>query len=149
MDTVTYPNKNVIEFSNQFVIPLRVRSDNPLAVDFNIQWTPALIVLDQDGKEQHRTVGFFSAEELIPSILLGIGIGHSGKNEFKEAIGCYEKILIDYSASQVAPEAVFQRGVNLYKNTHDPKHLKEAYRHLQEKYPASEWTKRADPYRLL
>lgn len=149
MDAVTYPNEKVIELSNQLVIPLRVPSDNPLAADFNIQWTPAMVVLDQDGNEQHRTVGFFSANELIPSILLGIGIGHAGKKEFKEAIGCFEKILADSPLSHAAPEAVFHRGVNLYKSTHDPKPLKEAYMLLQEKYPASEWAERAYPYSLL
>ena len=149
MDAVTYPNENVVQFCNQSIIPLRVTSDNPLAADFNIQWTPAMIVLDQDGKEQYRMVGFFSAEGLIPSILLGIGIGHASKKEFKEAIGCFEKILADYPVSHAAPEAVFHRGVNLYNSTHDPKLLKEAYMHLQEKYPASEWAERAYPYSLL
>lgn len=149
MDAVTYPNEKVIEFSNQFVIPLRVPSDNPLAADFNVQWTPVTIVLDQDGKEQRRTLGFFSAEGLISSILLGIGIGHAGKKNFKEAIGCFEKILTDYPLGHAAPEAVFHRGVNLYKSTHDPKHLKEAYIHLREKYPASQWAERAFPYSLL
>ena len=150
MDAVTYPNEKVVEFITQNVIPLRVLFDQqPLATEFNIQWTPSLLVLDQDGREQHRTVGFMSAEELIPSLLLGIGYGHFNKSEFKEAIGCYEKILAEYPTSDAAPEATFQRGVSLYKSTHDPKPLKEAYTHLRDTYPASEWTKRAYPYRLL
>jgi hypothetical protein len=137
MDAVTYQHNDVIEFTNQFVIPLRVRTDNPLAVDFNIQWTPALIVLDQEGKEQHRTAGFFNAEELIPSLLLAMGVVHSGRKEFNEALGCYEKILNDYPTSKSASEAAFQRWANLYRNNHDPKPLKEAFMNLQKKYQDS------------
>ncbi len=150
MDAVTYPQAKVVEFINQNLVPIRVLSDQqPLSADFNIQWTPSLLVLDQDGKEQRRTVGFLGAEELIPSLLLGIGYGHFTTNRFKEAIDCYEKILAGYPASEAAPEAIFQRGVSLYKSTHDPKPLKEAYNQLQDTYPASGWTKRAYPYRLL
>jgi len=149
MDAVTYPNEKVIEFSSQFVIPLRIPSDDSLAADFNVQWTPVTIILDQEGKERRRTIGFFTADGLIPSILLGIGIGHAGKKKFTEAIGCFGKILADYPLGHAVPEAVFHRGVNLYKSTHDPKHLKEMYKHLQEKYSASEWAERAYPYSLL
>ena len=150
MGAVTYPNEKVVEFINQNLIPIQVLADQqPLSTDFNIQWTPALLVLDQEGKEQHRTVGFLSPEELIPSLLLGIGYSHFNKNEFAEALACFEKILTGYAASDAAPEAMFQRGVALYKSTHDPKPLKEAYGQLQDKYPTSEWTKRAYPYRLL
>ena len=150
MDAVTYPNERLIEFINQNVIPLRVLSDQqPLATDYTIKWTPALLLLDQEGKEHFRSIGFLNSEELISSILLGIGNGHFNKDEFQDALCCYERLLTEYPESESAPEAVFQRGVTLYKNTHDPKVLKEAYNHLQDKYPASKWFKRAYPYRLI
>lgn len=47
MDKITYANEKVIEFVNEKVIPLRVHSNHPLVVDFHIEWTPALIILDQ------------------------------------------------------------------------------------------------------
>ena len=150
MDAVTYPNEKVVEFINQNVIPVRVLSDQqPLATDFKIMWTPSLLVLDQEGKEHARTVGFLSPEELIPSILLGIGNKHFNNDEFAAALSCYERVLSESPGSDSAPEAIFQRGVTLYKSTHDPKPLKEAYTHLQDKYPISQWTKRASPYRLI
>ncbi|MEN8257632.1 MAG: tetratricopeptide repeat protein [Thermodesulfobacteriota bacterium] len=149
MGAVTYPNETVIEFINQNVIPLRVTADHPLATEFNIKWTPSLLILDQEGHEHHRTVGFMSPEELIPSLLLGIGNSFFNGNDFNKALSCYEKIMADYSGSDSAPEAIFQKGVSLYKSTNDPKPLKEAYEYLQDKYPASQWTRRAYPYRLI
>lgn len=94
-------------------------------------------------------MGFLSAKEFIPSMLLGICSAYSNSNESTMAIGCYEKILNDYPASDVAPEAMFRRGVNLYKSTHDLKPLKDAFTQLLVNYPTSTWTKRASPYRLL
>ncbi len=150
MDAVTYPNESVIKFIAENIIPLRVLSDQqPLATNFRITWTPAILILDREGREHHRTVGFLSAEELIPSLLLGIGNGHFNCNEFTEALSWYERILTEYPGSDLVPEAIFQRGVTLYKSTHDPKQLKEAYVRLQNEHPASQWTKRSYPYRLI
>ncbi|MDO8141271.1 MAG: tetratricopeptide repeat protein [Candidatus Brocadiales bacterium] len=150
MDTVSYPNKNVTEFIKDSVIPLRVRYDTqPIATDFSIKWTPTLVILDTDGKEHHRTVGFLSPEELIPLLLLGIAKVHFDLNAFKDALSRLEKILSDFPKSGSAPEAIYLKGVCLYKDTKNPKGLKEAYKQLQAEYPESEWTKRAYPYRLL
>lgn len=150
MDTVSYPNKDVTEFIKDSVIPLRVRYDTqPLATDFSINWTPTLIILDMEGKEHHRAVGFLSPEELMPLLLMGIAKVHFDHNAFKEAFSNLEKILSDFPKSNSAPEAIYLKGVCLYKDTKNPKGLKEAYEQLQARYPESEWTKRAYPYRLL
>ena len=150
MDAVTYPTETVIEFLNETVIPLQVSADHqPMSVDFNIQWTPALLILDQEGVEHRRTVGFLSPEELIASLLLGIGNMYFHKNDFKEALNRYEKILAEFPESDAAPEAIFQIGVSRYKSSNDPMPLKEAYEQLQRDFSTSLWTKRAYPYRLI
>ncbi len=150
MDAVTYPNPTVIEFIQKYIVPLQVAyNSQPLATDFNVQWTPTLITLDSDGKEHHRTVGFLSPQELVPSLRLGMAKCHFDLERFDEAISILEKLLAEYPKSDSAPEAIYLRGVSRYKRTHDPKPLKEAYEQLQRDYPASEWTKRASPYKLL
>lgn len=150
MDAVTYPAANVAEFIKKEMIPLRLQFNaQPFVTDFNVQWTPTLITLDADGKEHHRTVGFLSAEELIPSLLLGIAKCHFDQQRFNEAISSLDKLLTEYPNSDSAPEATYLRGVSKYKSTHDPKSLKGAYEQLQASYPLSEWTRRAYPYRLL
>ena len=150
MDAVTYPKKEVAEFLNKAVVPLRVPSDaKPLSDDFNLKWTPMLAVLDWNGKEHQRTVGFLPPDEFIPSVLLGIAKTHFDQDQFGEALTVLDRILSDYGGSNAAPEAVFLKGVCGYKSTQNPTPLKEAYEKLQAAYPASEWTKRALPYRLL
>lgn len=150
MDAVTYPDKNVIEFITKNIIPLRVPYNlEPLATDFTIKWTPTLVVLDKNGKEHYRTVGFLPPEEFIPSLLLGIAKVHFELDQFKDAISNLEKILKDYPKSGAAPEAVYLHGVSNFKTTHERKPLKQAYERLTKEYPQSEWAKRALPYRLL
>jgi len=150
MDAVTYPNPAVIEFIQTHMVPLQVAYDaQPLATEFNVKWTPTLVTLDPDGKEHHRTVGFLSPEELIPSLMLGMAKCDFDRERFAEAISGMEEVLAKYPKSDSAPEAIYLRGVSRYKSTHDAKHLKEAYETLQQEYPSSEWTKRSSPYRLL
>jgi TolA-binding protein len=150
MGAVTYPNERVVEYIKRHMVPIQVLSDSqPLATNFNIQWTPTVITLDEEGKEHHRTIGFLSPEEFIPSLMLGTAKCHFDRERFGEAIARIEGILKDYPKSDAAPEAVYLRGVALYKSTQSAEHLKEAYKRLQREYPSSEWAKRAQPYRLL
>jgi len=149
MDAVTYPNESVVEFINEYLVPLRIAPDHPVAEDFTIRWTPSLLLLDKDGKEHRREVGFFEAEELIPFMILAIGNLKFNQREWSEAIANYEQLLAKYPKSDVAPEAVFQLGVAHYKNSNDPKPLRQAYDRLIAEYAGDSWAKRAYPYRLI
>jgi TolA-binding protein len=150
MDAVTYPQEAVAEFIMTNMIPLRVQFDaQPYANKFNLKWTPTLITLDANGEEHHRTVGFLGPDEVIASLLLGIGKSHFESDRFDKALSALERVLQEYPKSHAAPEAVYLRGVAKYKSTHDPKPLREAYDFLKSGYPDSEWVDRAQPYSLI
>ena len=150
MDAVTYPETVVVDFIQKKIIPVRIPFDTqPYCIDFNIQWTPTLVTLDPDGKEHHRTTGFLSPEELIPSLMLGIAKCQFDLGQFTEAIATIDKLLKEHAKSDSAPEAIYYLGVSQYKNTNDPAPLKVAYERLKDECPNSEWTKRAHPYSLL
>ena len=150
MDAVTYPEKSVIAFVNMQVVPLRVTSDSqPLAKDFNVKWTPVLAVLDENGSGHQQTLGFFPPEEFIPSVMLGISKVHFGHDRFDKTLATLHMLQADYPRSAPIPEAIYLEGVTRYKDSHEPKALKDAYEQLQADFPASEWTQRAYPYRLL
>lgn len=150
MDAVTYPEQAVIDFFSDSLIPVRVQSDaKPVSDDFNVKWTPTLITLGPDGQEHHRTVGFLGAKELIARLLLGEGKYYFDNDRFPEALEALAKIMTDYQGAAAVPEAIYLRGVCQYKNSSDPMPLKAAYELLAEDFPASEWTHRAYPYRLI
>jgi tetratricopeptide (TPR) repeat protein len=150
MDAVTYPNAKVIDFITEKLIPLQLKSNaEPYASNYRIKWTPSLLVIDADGVEHFRITGFLPAVELIPSLVLGIGKANFDKDQFKEALECFDRVIAEYPYSSSAPEAVFFQGVAGYKSTHQPWHLKDAYNQLQARYHYSEWARKAYPYWLL
>jgi tetratricopeptide (TPR) repeat protein len=150
MDAVTYPTEKVAEFIQGRLIPVRVAFNHePLAKQFNVKWTPTLVTLDADGEEHHRTVGFLAPEEFVASQLLGAGKMCFDLERFDEAIANFNMLLDTFPKSEYAAEGVFFRGVALYKSSHNPKPLREAYDRLTGEYPNTEWTKRAYPYRLI
>jgi hypothetical protein len=150
MDAVTYPDKAVADFVNSSVIPLRIPSDaEPLASQFEIKWTPTLVVLDGSGKEHWRCVGFIPAEEFAATILLGIAKTHYDADQFDGCLKALDTIIAQFPKSSSAAEAVFWKGVAGYKSTHDPKPLRQAYDRLAADYPTNKWTQHALPYRLI
>ncbi len=150
MGAVTYPDSRVAEFINNRMIPVQLLHDaQPYASDYNVKWTPTIIVLDRDGKEHHRIVGFLPPDEFTPALLLGIAKVNFDRDRLDEATADLEKIVNGYPKSAAAPEAIYLVGVTQFKNTHDPAPLKEAFERLRREHPSSEWAKRATPYGLL
>ncbi len=149
MGAVTYPDKKVEDFINEKMVPLQVLADNPLADEFKVKWTPTIVVLDYQGREHHRTVGFFPPDDFIPNLLLGMGKIDFDADRFDGAILYFDNLLAEYPKSNSAPEAIYLAGVSRFKSTHDPGPLKKAYEKLKAEYPQSEWTQRAQPYSLL
>jgi len=150
MGTVTYPDSRVAEFLNTRMVPVQMLYDaQPFASTYNIKWTPTMIVLDGEGKEHHRIVGFLPPDEFIPALLLGIGKTAFDKDELDKAMTDFDKVVTAYPRSAAAPEAMYLRGVVQFKKSHQAEPLKEAFEQLKRDYPASEWAKRATPYGLL
>jgi TolA-binding protein len=150
MDAVTYPSVEVEQFMNEKMIGLRIPSDHPeLSSQFNIKWTPTVITLDAQGVERHRTVGFLGPDEFIASQLLGAAKADFDLGRFDRALESLQTVIDKYRSSDYAPEAIYLRGVTLYKSTKNAMMLREAYDTLAGEFPKSEWAKRAYPYRLI
>ncbi|MEN6466775.1 MAG: hypothetical protein ABFD62_16485 [Syntrophaceae bacterium] len=104
MGAVTYPNQEVKDFIAQNLVPVQLLHDKkPESDDLNVRWTPTVIILDSEGHEHNRTVGFLPPDKFIPSLILGIGKMHFDRDRFEEAIGQFENILEKYPASDAAP----------------------------------------------
>jgi tetratricopeptide (TPR) repeat protein len=150
MDAVTYPDKKVVDFINKHFIPLRLLSEEKhFAEEFNVHWTPTIIIMDQDRTAHHRTMGFLSPEELIPLLYLSIGKASFDAENMDRALVYFDNLLTEYPKSDFAPQGIYLQGVSRYKSTNDPKPLREAYDKLNAKFPASYWTKRAYPYKSI
>lgn len=150
MGTVTYPNERVAKFISLNFVPVRIETSNKAMTQrFSVSWTPCLLVLDREGKEHYRSVGYFAPDDLIPTFLTAKGRWALDTDQFAEARAIFEEVTSCYPDSETAPEAMYFLGVAKYKISHDPKPLREAYDELTAKFPASPWAKQADPYRLI
>lgn len=150
MGAVTYPTEAVAKFVDFNFVPVQIQvSNTALVQQFGVSWTPAIMVLDADGKEYYRSVGFLAPEEFIATFQVGKGRYYLDTDQFTEAEAMFEEALTQSPQANAIPEAIFFLGVARYKHTHDPKPLREAYETLTAKYPQSDWTKRAEPYKLI
>lgn len=151
MDRVTYSNAKVIEFINENTVPVHFEAPDSqnVAKEFNLKRTPMWLMLDSDGREHYRTLGFFLPEDLIPSMLLGMAKTLFDQGRFDETLSTLEMLLAEYPENDSIPEAIYLRGGARFKNSRDRRHLKETYEQLKSTYPSNAWTKRAYPYGLI
>ena len=150
MDAVAYIDPAAARFVNDTFVPVRIPAADPeLGPRYKVKWTPTMLLLDADGNEQYRTLGFYPPEELIPSLLLGMGKVKFNVPDRPGACDCFGRITAEFPKSSLAPEAIYLSGVANYIETHNVNNLIGIYDRLEAEYPDSPWLIRADPYKLL
>ncbi len=108
MGAVTYPNADVARFVDLNFIPVQIETSNTaLMQKYAVSWTPTILVLDADGKEHYRTVGFLPPEVFIPTFQVGKGRYHLDLGQFSEARALFDEVIERCPAPEVVPEAVF------------------------------------------
>ena len=153
MNTGPYSDAKVQKFLQEKFIPLRSECfwDKPTGPmqRFGIKWTPTFLVLDPEGKEHHRFMGYHPSDDLIANLGLGIGKIYFDTDRMAEAIMQFKTVVDRHPNAGAAPEAIFHLGVAGYKHTHDAGELRKVYDTLKANYPQSEWTRRAEPYSAI
>ena len=87
--------------------------------------------------------GFFPADDFLAQLELGLAKLDFQSERYEEARKRFRKIYEEHPASGAAPEALYWSGVSAYKATNDAQHLKATGILLKEKYPDSEWLRKA------
>lgn len=150
MDAVTYSSDEVVNFMNEQLICLRSDIDKKEIYEkYNAIWTPAFIILDYHGHEIQRTIGFLDPDKFMAIMHLGKAKVHFAIGEFDAANVHLKRLMERYPESTAVPEAIFYRGVNLFKQKNDPNQLKKAYEELVSDHPNTSWAERATPYQFL
>src|SRR5512134_932457 len=153
MNTGPYSDEKVQRFLEEQFIPIRSQvfweKPTTLMQRFVVKWTPTFTILDADGKEHHRFVGYVPTDDLFANLGLGKAKLLFDTDRMTEAIGQLRTVIDRHPDAGPTPEAVFLLGVAGYKHTNDPKSLRWAYETLKAKYPQSEWARRADPYSAI
>lgn len=150
MGAVTYPAAGVGSFIDLNFIPVQVEVSNKALMDrYGVSWTPTILVLDADGKEHYRTVGYIPPEEFAPLFMVGKARWHLDADRNAEARATLEEMLSRCPHPRAEAEAIYFLGVARFKASHDPRHLRAAYDALRAKHPESDWFRRAEPYEQI
>jgi outer membrane protein assembly factor BamD (BamD/ComL family) len=110
---------------------------------FGAQWTPTILILDPDGTERHRMEGFYPVEDFLAQLELGLGKMAFQTGDYSKAEKHFREVYEKYPKSGAAAEAAYWAGVSSYKGTNKPERLAETAKVLKEKYPDSEWNRKA------
>lgn len=110
---------------------------------FRAQWTPTILILDENGNEQYRIEGFLPLEDFLAQLEFGLARVDFAAGRDAEAAKRFNAVLERYPNSALAPEARYWAGAAAYKATGDPGKLKETGEELKRRWPDSEWTRKA------
>ncbi|MBM4348455.1 MAG: hypothetical protein FJ106_00965 [Deltaproteobacteria bacterium] len=148
---VTYPDPNVCAAVGNDFVPIQIdfNKNKAMVKRYAVKWTPTIIILDPEGSEHHRFVGYLPPDDFIAQIMLGKGKVEFDQDYFEPSMQCFQKILDRFPNTDASPEAQYYLGVAKYKASHDPNELKLGFKALQQDYPNSEWTKKAQVYALI
>lgn len=118
MDTVTYPDPRTVGAVAENLLAVRadISSEQVLAGEFRVQYTPTVIVLNQDRREEHRSVGFLRPEEFVPFLLLGVGKVHLSNRRYRQAVRAANRILTEFSGSQWARDAEALKNTSILRS---------------------------------
>jgi hypothetical protein len=146
MDTVTYPDPRVAPFLRAHFVPVKVpvKQNRDLAEQYQVSWTPNVVIADERGTVHERIEGFLPPAEFVARLSLGAGKYHLHRNEFDRAKERFEEVARRHHGTAAGAEALYWLGVAAYKQSHDPSALRTAgWEQLAREYPDSEWAKRA------
>ncbi len=70
METGTFQTASVQESVNTYFVPLKFESgkDAEQFMRFSVTATPAYVVLDANGNEIYRTIGYYEADDFISQL---------------------------------------------------------------------------------
>jgi TolA-binding protein len=110
---------------------------------FGAPWTPTQLVLDESGKERYRIEGFLPLDDFLAQLKMALGRLAFEDERFPEAEQRFLEVCREHPTASGAAEACYWAGVSEYKERHEPSPLAQTARLLQDRYPGSEWTKKA------
>lgn len=144
MDTASYPDGPLGELIARYTIPVRfnILKDRDQAKALRAIWTPTVLFLDADGREQHRFLGFHPPREYGAVVLLASGVAAFGSGRIDDALACFDRITREFADTDPAPEATYWRGVCAFRKTKNTQPIYDACREVVQRYPNHLWAKK-------
>ena len=148
-----YPQDQVATFIEGNFIPARLHVREQ-AEDFQrfgerygAQWTPTILELDPDGKEQHRIEGFLEADAFLAQLELGLAKIAFAAKRWQDAERRFRDIVDRHPHTDAAAEALYWAGVSRYKAGGEASALAETAAAFSTRYQDSPWATKASVWK--
>lgn len=140
-----YPDERVARFITDNFIPVKahVKQQPETFQRFHATWTPTQLVLEPDGTERYRIEGFLPVDDFLAQLEMGVGRLLFERQDFAGAERRFHAVCEEHPRAGAAPEACYWAGVAAYKSNNQPAPLHDTAVLLRERYPESEWTRKA------
>lgn len=148
-----YPDERVVRLVTFEFVPIRIHVRDAgdvysrVSQQLNVQWTPTVLILDEDGIERHRVEGFLPVDDFLAQLKLGLARIAFQRGAFDEAERRFRQVVDEHPQSEAAPEALYWIGVSRYKGQGDASALAETARAFSTRYTDSAWAKKASVWR--
>jgi len=148
-----YPDERVVRLVTFEFVPIRIHVRDAgdvysrVSQQLNVQWTPTVLILHEDGIERHRVEGFLPVDDFLAQLKLGLARIAFQRGAFDEAERRFRQVVDEHPQSDPAPEALYWIGVSRYKGQGDASALAETARAFSTRYTDSAWAKKASVWR--
>lgn len=142
----TYPDETAKSFLEEHFVPVRFNTIEEPEVEagFDSGWTPTLIVEDPDGREHRRSQGYLDVRRFIGELSLARLKDTIDRHDYETASELAKEALEQTAGDpEREPEALYWKAVAAFEITGDREDLTNGWEPLLDKFPDSEWAKKA------
>ena len=152
MDTVTYPHKDVQALIREHFVPVQfnVLEHPEVKRQFNSGWTPTIIVQDAEGREHRRSHVYLDPQRFVAEMALAWLMDAIDRQDWPPAKARADEAR-RLTAGDLArePEALYWSAVATYMTSADQTGLRDGWELLMQRFPDSDWSKKAEFIRHL
>ena len=147
---VTYRDTGVQRLLDQSFVCIKYNTKEPnesfkrLNGSFGHVWHPDLIVATEHLHEVRRVIGYLPPSDFMAQLLVGLGLGHLHATRYVDALATFDRVVDEHADAGAAPEAMYWSGVAAYRAGGGLDALTARWRAIPDRYPTSEWVRRAD-----
>jgi uncharacterized protein YyaL (SSP411 family) len=142
----TYPDETARSYLERHFVPVRFNTieDPSVPADFGSGWTPTLIVEDAEGREHRRSQGYLDPERFVGELSLARVKDAVDRHDYEAARERAGEALKKTAGDPWRePEVLYWKAVADFEVSEDRDDLTGGWEPLMERFPGSEWAKKA------
>ncbi len=151
MGEKTYQDDEALSYLEQHFVPVRFNTieESETEASFDSGWTPTLIIEDASGTEHRRSQGYLDLQRFIGVLALARVVKALDEHEYEEAVSLADEALEATKRDpQREPEAMYWKAVSIFEVSGDRGNLTGNWETLLDRFPESEWSKKASYIRM-